>query len=159
MKAARLLVVAFACVLALVGCAGKGSLSDKIDDDTGAYTFTADDAGKGSAVGSFGGGIDIENGQILAVSPDLEKGSLQLKLLNEANETVLDENVTGRQITTYELGAGSYSISVACNEDGTTGTLLVVPVNADEFEKQNKDLEAALSSADVSTDAVSSTSN
>lgn len=158
MKAVRFLVVVFACVLALVGCAGKGSLSDDIDDTTGAFTFTADDAGKDSTVGSLGGGIDIKDGQILVVSPNLEKGSLQLGLMDEDMDVALDETVSGRQLTTHELDAGSYSIMVKSLEDGTTGTMVVVAVDADEFEKQNKDLEAVLANVGVDADEATSSS-
>jgi hypothetical protein len=41
---------------------------------------------------------------------------------------------------------GTYRIRVACVEAGTTGSLVVAAVNAEEFEQQNSDLEAILGS-------------
>lgn len=135
MKKIIMLVVALSCVAILGGCAGQGYLKDEIDDKTGGYTYTADDAGKGSAVASLGGGIDIKDSQVLVVDSKLDKGSLQLRLLDAAGEVVLDEKESGTAIAQHELDAGSYSISVTCNEDGTTGTLHVAPMNKDEAAK------------------------
>lgn len=135
LKKASLLMVVLACVLFVGGCAGRGSLSNDIDDSTGAYIYTADDAGKGSSVGSLGGGIDIAEGQVLTVNSELERGSLQLRLLDASGEVVLNEEITGQTITSHELEPGSYSIGVTCNEDGTTGTVTVVPKNEDGTQK------------------------
>ena len=123
------------CVVAFGGCAGRGSLSDEIDDATGAYVYKADDAGKGSAVASLGGGIDIKDGQVLVISSELEKGSLQVRLLDDDGEVVLEEEESGHASSTHELEPGSYSIGVTCNEDGTTGTMTVGPMNEDEVGK------------------------
>lgn len=125
-KKATMFIVSIACVAALGGCAGRGYLSDSVDD-AGVYTITADDAAKGAAVASLGGGLDIEEGEILAISPELEKGSLQVTLLDEGGETALDVTASGTAASEHELEPGEYSISVSCNEDGTTGTLTVAP--------------------------------
>ena len=144
----------------LVGCAGKGSLSSDIEDETGAYMVKADDAGKGSMVMASGGFV-VKEGQIVVVSPAIKKGNLQVKLMNASNEAVLDEKVTGSVLSTFEIAPGDYAISVTCNEDGTTGELIVVAVDAAEFEKQNQDLDAALAAAkakDASASASASAS-
>lgn len=138
------LVVAM-CSFVLAACAGNGTLSSEIDDETGAYMVTADDAGKGTAVGSLGGGVEVGEGQLLVASPDLQKGSLQLRVLDGAGEVVIDEEQSGHVLSTHELEPGDYSVSVTCNEDGATGTLLLVAVDAVDFEAQNQDLEALLS--------------
>ena len=132
-----LLAAALVFAVALGGCAGRGSLSDEIDDATGGYKITADDAAKDSSVGALGGGIDIKDGQVLVVNSNLEKGSLQVKLLDAAGETVLDEKASGQNVSSHELESGEYSFSVTCNENGTTGTLLVAPVNENEVDQQN----------------------
>ena len=128
-KKLTLLVAALACVVAVAGCAGRGSLSDTVDD-TGTYTITADDAAKDAAVASFGGGVTIGEGQALSVRPDLEKGSLQVKLMNAGGEVVLDVNARGDMPSTHELEPGEYSLSVTCNDNGTTGKLVIGPVAA-----------------------------
>ena len=140
---------ALACMLLLAGCAGRGTLSSAIDDETGAYKVTANDAGKDSAVVA-GGGVILEEGQILVVSPDLTKGSLQVRLVDGSNNVVLNEKVSGRVLATFDIAPGEYAIGVTCNENGTTGTLLVASVNVAEFEQQNQDLDAILKSTGVS---------
>lgn len=138
-------------LLAATGCAGgKGTFSSEIVDETGAYKVTADDAAKDSAVGSLGGGITISENQVLLVSPDLEKGSIQLRLLDSKGDVAFDEEISGRVLSTYDLDPGEYSIGATCNENGTTGTMLVVPEDKNEFEKQNETLDTALSSLNES---------
>ncbi len=127
LKRVGMLVVALACIVVIAGCAGQGYLKDEVDDATGSYKITASDAAKDSSIGSLGGGISIKDGQKLLVSPDLEKGSLQVRLLDAGSETVLDVEASGSAASTHELAPGDYSIGVTCNEDGTTGTLLVAP--------------------------------
>ena len=143
-KVVLLALSAVMCLLALAACAGNGTLGDDIDPDTGAIIVTANDAGKGSAVGSLSGGFEIEQGELLVVSPDLYKGSLQVRLLDGAGEIVLNEQVSGHELSTYELEPADYSFGVTCSEDGTTGTAMIVAVDASEFEKQNRDIYAAL---------------
>lgn len=121
----RTMLVAVACACALGACAGRGYLGDDVDEATGAYTYTADDAAKGAEVASLGGGVEIGEGQVLVLTPDLTKGSLEVRLMDEAGETVLDEVESGQDPTTRELEPGDYSISVSVVENGTTGTLVV----------------------------------
>ena len=135
-------------VLALAGCAGRGTLSSDIIEETGAYKVVADDAAKDAAV-MASGAVIVEEGQVVVISPDLTKGSLKVKFMDAANETVFDEKVGGRVLSTYEFAPGEYAIAVTCLENGTTGSLVVASVDADEFEKQNQDLEKALALAGV----------
>ena len=128
-KKVIMLVAVLACVVAVVGCAGRGTLSDEVDDN-GTYTITASDAAKDAAVGSLGGGVTIKEGQVLSVNPNVEKGSLQVKISNAAGEIVLDEKASGNASSLHDLEPGEYSISVICNEDGTTGKLVVGPTGA-----------------------------
>ena len=134
-KRIAVLVAVLACVVAIGGCAGRGSLSDEIDDATGGYTVKADDAAKGAALGALGGGINVKDGQVFVIRPNLEKGSLQVKLTNAAGEAVLDEKVTGNATTVHDLEPGDYSMNVTCNEDGTTGTMLIAPMNKTDVGK------------------------
>ena len=147
----RILVVAVLCALlvgalALVGCAGRGSLSSELTDEAGGYKVIADDAGKGSSVMASGGFI-VEEGQIVVISPDMSKGNLQIRLMDGAGNIVIDEKIGGRVLSTYEIAPGDYGIGAKCDENGPTGTILVVAVDKAEFEKQNQDLEAALAAA------------
>jgi hypothetical protein len=93
------------------------------DEETGAYVVNADNAAEGSTVASVGGGINVEKGQILVVSPDLRKGAMQLQLVNVRGETVFDEKVSGHVLDTYEIPVDTYSLVASCAVNGTTGTL------------------------------------
>ena len=136
-------------VFALAGCAGQGTLSSEILDDTGAYKVIANDAAKNSAI-KVDSLVTIEEGQLLLVSPDLQMGSLDVKLTSASGEVVFEEDVSGRVLDTYEVKPGKYDISVTCTTNGTTGVLVVNPVDAEEFAKQDAGLEAALAEAGVS---------
>ena len=142
------LIVSVLCMLlagalALAGCAGRGTLSSDIDDTTGTYVAKANDAGKGSAVAASGVMV-VKEGQILVISPDMQKGYLQIRLLNAAGDVVVNEKASGHALATHEIAPDDYAIGVACDVDGATGTVTVAAVDAAEFEKQNHDLEATL---------------
>ncbi|MDO5117976.1 MAG: hypothetical protein Q4D34_05760 [Eggerthellaceae bacterium] len=128
------MAAALACLLALAGCAGKGTLASEIIDGTDAYKVVANDAGKGSAVAASGG-LVIGEDQVLMLESELTKGSLQLKITNSAGDVVIDEKVSGRVLTTFELDPDDYGIGVACNDDGATGTLIVDAVDYSEIPK------------------------
>lgn len=133
---------------AMVGCAGQGTLSSEIIDETGAYKVIADDAIKDSAI-KVDGLVEIEKGQLLLVSPDLQKGSLYVKLTNASGESAFEQDFSGRVLDTFEVTPGTYDISVTCSTSGTTGVLVLSTVDAEEFAKQDADLEAALAEAGV----------
>ena len=151
MKKMLMVVAALACAVALAGCAGAGSLQGE-DADGGACQVTADNAAKGAAYVSLGD-VEIAKGQLLVLSPVLQKGSLQVELFEDADEDALDQTVSGSVLSTYEVDPGSYSMRVTCAENGTTGTLLVHVMDAAEFERQNQALDAALSDAAAAAEA------
>ena len=146
MKRFLTLAATFALALTLAGCAGNGSLIGEDVNDAGAFQVTADDAAKDAAVMGVES-FAVAEGQIVIVSPNLTKGSLQVTLSAGEDDTAIDESVSGAVLSTYEVAPGTYSISVACNEAGTTGTLLVLAMDADEFDQQQDDLDAALAEA------------
>ncbi|MGI6221288.1 MAG: hypothetical protein ACOYIP_05415 [Coriobacteriales bacterium] len=147
MKKILAIIAAAALCLVIAGCAGNGTLSDEIIDETGAFKITADDAGEGSALASLGGGLVVEEGQIVVVSPDLEKGSLTVKLLGSDGNAVLDQVAEGRVLSTAELAPGDYSVEVTCDKNGTTGTLMISAIDRAEFEQQNQALDDAVDAA------------
>lgn len=145
MKRLLAVVAIAALALALTACAGqKSEFSDDIDDDTGAYTITAENGAKGSALGSLGGGIALEEGQVLIVKSDLTKGSVGVKVLDEAGEAVVDTVATGTDQQLFGFPAGKYSFGATCEEDGTTGTVVVVAVDERIYSECNGDLEVTL---------------
>ena len=131
--------------LALAGCAEKaaGTFSSDIDEETGAYIVTADGADAESGVGMLGGGMIVEEGQVLMVGSDLSAGSIELRILDTESNPVAELTVEGALLQAVELEAGEYEISAKCVEKGTTGTLTVTPVTREEFEAANAELSQA----------------
>ena len=78
----------------------------------------------------MGGGVEIEEGEVLVLTPDIEKGCLEIKIIDGSGETVFDETESGQGSSTHELEPGDYSMSVTVNENDTTGTLVVAPTRA-----------------------------
>ena len=123
-------------------------MGSEIDEETGAYTILADDAGKDTAV-AMSGGIEVAEGQVLVVSPTLEEGSIQVTILDADTNPVVDEKISGKTFTTYELEPGDYGVGATCLEDGTTGTVLVCALDKAEIEQQDADLAELLGTADA----------
>lgn len=148
-KAALITLVALAaCMAMLAGCAGNaggGTLSSEVIAETGAFKVIADNADANSAVG-ISEGVTLKQGDVLLVSPDLTKGKLQVTITDKSGNTAFDAETSGRVLETHEIETGTYDITVACKQAGTTGALVVAAVNAEEFEQQDQDLEKALES-------------
>lgn len=146
---ATLIVVACALsvsVAMLAGCGGKvggGTLSAEIIAETGAFKVTADNADAKAAIETEEA-ITLKEGDVLLVSPDLTRGKMQLTITSKSGEVVYDEEKSGRVLSTHEIAPGVYNVNVTCKEAGTTGSLLVVGTSAEDYEKQNGALDAAL---------------
>lgn len=159
----KIVLLAALCALtmsmvALTGCAGsQGTLSSDINDETGAYVVTAENAGKGSALG-MSGGLVIEEGQVLMMSPVLEKGALQVTLSDETGTVLFNEEASGKVLSTYTVDPGNYGVGISCKTDGTTGTLLIVGIDPADFEKQDKVLEDLLAESGIALSDLSAAS-
>lgn len=146
----------------LVACGAQGgTLSNDIDDETGAVTFTADRA-SGSAIG--GATVTLEEGQLLLVSPNMESGALTLRVSDGVigedakMNVIVNESFDGKAIRTYDLGPSEYTLGVTAPDGATaTGTLVVSAVDADEYEAQNEQLSDALSAATEGVKATDTT--
>ena len=142
------LAFALAMAMALTACAGSGTLGDAIDEETGAITVTAKDAGKDSAVGASGGLVIGEN-QLLVISPNMQKGNLQVKLTNAAGTSPIDVEVGGTVLSTYQVEPGEYAFMITCKTNGATGTCVIVAVDAQEFAQQDAELNDKLAKLGV----------
>ena len=146
-----ILIAAALCALlmgifALVGCAGnssKSTLEPEIVSDIGAYKVTANNAGDQSSVMS-GNAVEAEGGQIIVISSDLKEGELTVEITGESDKKAAFKKVSGQTLEICEVDPGAYDVKVTCSADNTTGTVLVCPVDAAEFEKQDQDLDATL---------------
>ena len=145
MKRLAIIVASAVLVLALVACSGQKSVfSDEIDDQTGVITITAENAGKGSSLGSLGGGIALGEDQALVVSSALDKGSVTIRVLGADDEVVIEATATGTNQDLYGFAPGDYSFGATCDEEGTTGTVVLAVVDETVYEQQGGDLEITL---------------
>lgn len=141
------------CMVALVGCgskAGNGTLSAETVAETGAFKVTANDAKADDGV-SKAAALTLNEGDILIVSPDLEKGKLQVTLKDASGNVAFDQEMSGRVLSNHEVKAGTYDVTITCKEAGTTGSILVINQSAEEFAAQNKALDEALAEQGVTS--------
>ena len=140
-------------VLALTACGTSSSMSSDYDDETGAVKVVAENA----AESYVNGYVTVEEGQCLVVSPNLTKGSFDVQVslmeseptaedLGAAEEPTLEENVSGKVMSTYDLEPGEYMLGITAR-DNATGTLLIVPYSIQEMENENARLEEILADA------------
>ena len=140
----KIIAMTAAAVLALSVCAcGKGSFGNSIDDQTGAVVFKAENAGKGSTVGALGG-FKLEEGQGFVVDSKLEKGAAEVKLLDDSGNELFNIPISGEDTSLNGIASGDYSLGASITEDGTTGTITVVPVDEDVYNETGGDLEKTL---------------
>ena len=146
------LLAAFVLAFALAACAGQGTLGGEALEEDGVsyYHADADDAGKGSAVGALDS-FTVGQGELVVVSPMLSKGKVQVRLTEgtDTEKPVLDEEISGQVLSTYEVAPGTYSISVTVLDDGTTGYVNILPMDKAEYEAQNESLAEELAELGV----------
>ena len=140
-------VAGLALALGLAACTSSESvLALEINDETGALMISADNAD-----GEVTSAIELGEGDILQLSPFFDKGSATVKLNDESGNTVFEETVDGKVLSTYEVEPGTYEVVVTAN-DGTTGTMTIYAANADELAEMEASLDEALSEAEQSAD-------
>lgn len=126
----------------LAGCSAGTFTSDLLEDENG-YKIVAENAGEGTSAGALDG-FEVKEGELVVLSPDLEKGKINIRLTNSKDEdAALDETVGGRELTTYEVEPGTYSYGATVKEKAT-GTMIVTKVSKDEFDAQSKSFEKDL---------------
>ena len=151
------LTVVLVLALALTACGGaKGSMTAEPLEETSGVKVTMEKAGDGTGVS---GDVTIEEGQCLVCSPDLEKGSVEVKVFEIEREPTADDMgigdepalevvLDGRVMYDYELQPGDYMMSITA-KDNPTGTLLIFPESAEELQAQNESLAEAMDQAGV----------
>ena len=140
--------------LALTACGSKGFMTAEDTAETGGVKVVCENAGDGTAVSGY---VTIEDGQCLVLSPNLDKGSIQVRAalmereattedLGTADELSLDETVDGKVMSTYDLEPGEYMLAFT-SKGNPTGSLIAVPYSIQEMQEQNDKLEEALAQA------------
>jgi len=151
MKVSRVASIAMALVLTLVlaACGGKASTltSDLLDEASG-IRVEAENAGAEQSI-STEDAITVKEGEVIVVSPCMDKGAFHLTITGEDGTVVYDDKAEGRIM--YQVAAlpGVYDVSVT--GDGATGWMTVFAFSADELAAQDEALATTLS--DLGIDA------
>ncbi|MCR5229392.1 MAG: hypothetical protein K6D03_04630 [Solobacterium sp.] len=116
-----------ACAAALAAsaaaCAGKKAVfGTELAEDGRGLILTAENADKGTSAGS---GIEIKEGEHLAVTGNVESGSVQFRAVRDGNSDPSADWTfagTGEEIE-YDLEPGNYMIGFTAGENRTAGTV------------------------------------
>ena len=132
-------VIAILCsllILCLAACAGS-EMGSTLNEQTNGFDVTAKNA-DGSAVN---GHITLKKGECLLVNPLLDKGEFQITVYPEGqkDKVLLDETISGRVFSTYDLEPGEYEIVVTAGKKAT-GSLSILPGNTEELNAQDEAL-------------------
>ena len=141
-----------------------GTFSTAFVDGDDSVKLTAKEAEEGTA--ASGTTINVEKGELLAISPDLEKGTVRVRLTatpaggsdgQDSALATLEESVSGHVLNTYAVDPAEYTIGFSvADKEKVTGTVLVSTINAEEYQKQNAALDKAVSEADPATGGAAS---
>lgn len=149
--AAMLLVMVL--VVGLAAC-GKHSLTLELLDEASGVRVTAENAGSDDIVSSEGA-ITVSDGDVIIISPCMDKGGFHLTITGDDGATVVyDEDVDGR--IWFQTGAvpGTYDVAVS-GTGGSTGWMTVFSASADDLEAEGQSLEEALTDAGIDPSTLS----
>jgi len=148
-------LVALAMVGTLFACGQEPKLSvDPLDEASG-VKVTAENAGTDQSASSAGA-IKAENGDMLVVSPCLDKGKFHLTVTSsDGKEVAYDSDVEGRLMMENEIEPGTYDVQVA-GVDGATGWMTVFAQDATELGNQNASLAEALTENGINPEVIES---
>ena len=153
MKTAKVMktVAGLALCLALAAC-GAHSLGVDMLEDASGVKVTAENAGsKDSAVSE--GAITVAEGDVIVISPCLDKGSFHLTITEHDNGTaVYDDDAEGRILFTIEAAPGTYDVEVSGN--GATGWMTVFSESGEDLAAQDESLAEALEGVNIDPSTV-----
>lgn len=147
-----LAAIAMAGTLFACGKAESKLTIDLLDEASG-VKVVATNAGAEQSV-STAGAITVEDGDVLVISPCLDKGSLHLTVTSSDGNTVAyDDDVDGRIMFQTEATPDTYDVYVEGKD--ATGWMTVFAQDADELAEQDASLDEALTEAGVDPSIVS----
>ncbi len=92
------------------------------------------------------GTMRIAENEMVIISPDLQKGEVNVMFKDRTGNIELSETISGNSYSTYNIDPGEYSVSMTALQK-TTGTVAVVILNQDEYDEQSFDLKQVLETA------------
>ncbi len=126
-------------VLLLAGCAKEKI--ELTETEEGTISASIENGKKESSATT--GALHVTEEDIVVISPDFKKGEVNVVLKDATGNISLNEVISGRQLTTYEVDPGTYDVTVTVLET-TTGTMTIVSQNREEYEKISEALEKEL---------------
>lgn len=144
---ATMTALAAAGMLAACGAAASSLAMDSLDEADG-VKVVAENAGE-DKVATLGGAIEIGDGDVLVISPFLDKGALHLTVTSgDGKVTAYDDDADGKVMFSVDAEPGTYDVQVT-GVDGATGWMTVFAQDADELAAQDASLGEALEEAGV----------
>ncbi len=153
MKVAKITkaLAALALSVVLAAC-GAHSLGIDLLEDASGVKVTAENAGSKDAAVSEGA-ITVAEGDVIVISPCLDKGSFHLTITEHDNGTaVYDDDAEGRILFTIEAAPGTYDVEVSGN--GATGWMTVFSESTSDLAAQDESLAETLEEVGIDPSTV-----
>lgn len=135
----RKLAIAFLAVFLLTGCAKE--TFELVRTDTGVISASIKNGQKESSRSVSA--VEIDEDSVLVISPDFQKGEVNVVLKDATGNIGLNEVISGRVLSSYEVSPGFYDLTVTVRAK-TNGTLNIIVQSKEEFEAVNEALETEL---------------
>ena len=156
MKLTKIVLVALtaALALALAACGGASTYSQETLEEADGIKVIAENAGSDQTAITEGA-ITVKEGDVIVISPCMEKGSFHLTITSQDGKTVAyDDDASGRVLFTIDAEPGVYDVKTSGND--ATGWMTVFSSNAEEEAALNASLEEVLEANGIEKDAASS---
>ena len=153
MKTAKFMktVAGLALCLVLAAC-GAHSLGVDMLEDASGVKVTAENAGSKDSAFSESA-ITVAEGDVIVISPCLDKGSFHLTITEHDSGTVVyDDIAEGRIMYAIEAGPGTYDVEVSGN--GATGWMTVFSESGEDLEAQDASLAETLEGVNINPSTV-----
>ena len=135
----RKLAMALLTVFLLTGCAKEKFELTK--EESGMVTAKIENGQKESTRSV--GAVEIDEDSLLVISPDFKKGEVNVVLKDATGNIGLNEVISGRVLSSYEVTPGIYDLTVTVRAK-TSETMNIIVQNKEEFEAVNEALETEL---------------
>ena len=156
MKSTKIVTAAViaALALALAACSGPSTYSQELLEEADGIKVIAENAGSDQTAITEGA-ITVKEGDVIVISPCMDKGSFHLTITSQDGKTVAyDDDASGRVLFTIDAEPGVYDVKTSGND--ATGWMTVFSSNAKEEAALNASLNEVLEANGIDKDAVPS---
>ncbi|MDO4533387.1 MAG: hypothetical protein Q4C36_06650 [Coriobacteriia bacterium] len=147
-----LVALAAALAFALAACSGPSSYSQELLEEADGIKVIAENAGSDQTALTEGA-ITVKEGDVIVISPCMEKGSFHLTITSQDGKTVAyDDDASGRVYFTIDAEPGVYDVKTSGND--ATGWMTVFSSNAEEEAAMNASLEEVLDANGIDKEGI-----